>query len=794
MAVGCVDTHGRPATAAQLAGLVEPSVAPADLDVVALLAVSPGPPDVVLVDDVAGCGPDGRQRWEDIDRLIDAGIDVVGTLHVGDIASLADLAAGALGAPSAGSVPDEWLRRADQIQLVDITPEAMRRRIAHGNAFAPDELDTATAEVFAGRGFSTLRALMLSWMADRLADVPADPPGTAERVVVAITGAPDADVVVRRAARLAQRTRGRLIGVHVRTPPRRRLALRGSRLPRHPAEPGDELAERRELLADLGGSYHEVTARDVADALVAVAEAEGATQLVVGTAAPARPGDLRRHSVVGHVLQRARRFDVHVISHAVSVPGHRSPSARWGSPISVRRRSWASGLAVVLLAGLTVLLAAMRDQVDLSTALVLYLLAVVAVAAVGGRGPAVVAAIAAPLLANWYLVPPLHTLQVADGEHLLSLCVFVSVALVVSALVSLAATRTIDAARARDEATTLATLAGTTGADPLAAITEQLRLSFGLDGVALLREGPGGPVVEAVAGRAPASARDAVVHERITDDVSLLATGRALSADDHRVLRVFVQQLARAFDQLRLAEAAARAEVLDQTDELRTALLRAVSHDLRTPLAGIKASVSSLRQTDVVWPDDARDQFLETIEDETDRLASIVTNLLDLGRIQSGALRPDLRAVSTEEVVAAALDSIGRHGEGVGVDLPVELPEVRADPAMLERVVANLVGNAAAFSPPDLPPRVEARAVDGSVQVHVIDHGPGIHPRDRATVLRPFHRLDDATSQGGLGLGLAIADGLTRAMGGMLVLRDTPGGGLTAVVTLPRSIHPEEAR
>jgi two-component system sensor histidine kinase KdpD len=744
---------------------------------------------VVLVDDLAAGRADGRQRWEEVDRLLEAGIDVVATLDIAAIASLADLVSGAAGTarPRPGTVSDEWLRRADQIQLVDITPEAMRRRIAHGNAFAPDELDADTVELFAGRGFATLRALMLSWMADRLADVPDDPPGATERVVVAITGAPAADVVVRRAARLAQRTRGRLIGVHVRAPLRRGLRdrLSGRRID---ARADADLADRRELLADLGGSYHEVAARNVAEALVAVAEAESATQLVIGTAAPSRPGGLLGRSVVGHVLQRARRFDVHVISHPSGDPAHRRRSARRDSPLSRRRQLAALALAFVMLSGLTAVLAAMRDTVDLSTALIIYLLAVVGVAAVGGPRPGVAAAVAAPLLANWFLVPPLHTLQVADGEHLVSLFVFVSVALVVSTFVSIAAQRTIDAARARDEATTLATLAGTTGADPLAAITEQLRLSFGLDGVALLRDGPGTtgtPVIEAVAGRMPTSSRDAILHERITEGVSLIATGRALSTDDHRVLRVFVQQLARALDQLRLAEAAARAEVLDQTDELRTALLRAVSHDLRTPLAGIKASVSSLRQTDVEWPDDVRDEFLETIEDETDRLASIVTNLLDLGRLQSGALRPNLRAASTEEVVAAALDSLGRPGEDVTVDLPVDLPEVHADPAMLERVVANLVGNAAGFSPVGAPPRVEAHVHGVTVQVQVIDHGPGIHPRDRATVLRPFHRLDDATSLGGLGLGLAIADGLTRAMGGTLTLRDTPGGGLTAVVTLP---------
>ncbi|HUC32627.1 MAG TPA: ATP-binding protein, partial [Ilumatobacteraceae bacterium] len=262
-----------------------------------------------------------------------------------------------------------------------------------------------------------------------------------------------------------------------------------------------------------------------------------------------------------------------------------------------------------------------------------------------------------------------------------------------------------------------------------------------------------------------------------------------LSADEHRVVQVFLQQLALTVEQHRLAALAAEADTLARADELRTAILRAVSHDLRSPLAGIKASVSSLRQDDVEWPDDVRDEFLASIEEETDRLTAIVSNLLDMSRLQAGALRPALRSVALEEVVPAAVHSLGPRASNVDIALANDLPDVVADPALLERALANVVSNAVEFSPENDRVRITAHVqrsdVATSVQLCVIDHGPGIQPKDRAMVVQPFHRLSDDRRHTGVGLGLAIADGLSTAMGGTLELCDTPHGGLTVVLSLP---------
>jgi two-component system sensor histidine kinase KdpD len=305
--------------------------------------------------------------------------------------------------------------------------------------------------------------------------------------------------------------------------------------------------------------------------------------------------------------------------------------------------------------------------------------------------------------------------------------------------------------------------------------------------VALLRKIEGGTwQVEAAAGSsAPATPGDADQVRPLGTDLVLAVSGSDLAAEDRRVLNAFVAQLGAAIEQRQTSAQAARATALAEANELRSALLQAVSHDLRTPLAGIKASASSLRQPDITWSDVDRDEFLRTIEDETDRLTALVGNLLDMSRIQAGAVAPTARVVGLEEVVPAVLAGLGARTQKVEVDVPETLPPVRADPALLERVVANLVDNALAHAPDAIPVRVEAGEVGGKVLIRVIDRGPGISPSDRDSVFEPFQRLGDAPSHGaGVGLGLAVARGFTRAMGGELILDDTPGGGATMVIEL----------
>jgi two-component system, OmpR family, sensor histidine kinase KdpD len=778
--IGCVDAHDRPHTRArvdQLCGHRSPPPATDDLDVEQLVAASA---DVVLVDELAHRNRPGAARafrWHDISVLLDAGIDVITTLTVQHIESLAEPVRDILGRSPDVVVPDDVLRRADQIELVDISPEAIRRRIAHGNVFAPDDLHPADGDLFNTDSFAALRALMLYWMADRLAAAPDDARGARETVVVALTDSPTSDLVLRRAARLAQRSRAPLIGVHVRPP-------------------GDDpdRATRRERVERLGGAYHQLAGSNVAAALLSFCETERATQLVLGARrrrrsprwwAPPRP------ALVDEIIRGATSVDVHIVSVDAD-PDARRPGSTDGA-VPLRRQVVAAGLGVMVLAALTAVLAAHRGEISVATSLSLYLLAVVGITAGGGAIPGLASAVASPIVVNWFLIPPFHTFRIAERENVLELLVFVSVATIVSTFVSIAAARAAEAERSRREASTLAKLTSTGQLDMPDVVVEQLRLAFRLDGVAVLAPGDG-PAVLASSGDAPTTVGDADAVHPLSSGFVVVTRGPTLGADDHRVLRAFLGQLSRALEQQRLHEIAAEADALSKADELRTALLRAVSHDLRSPLASIKASVSSMRQSDVEWPADIQAEFLASIEAETDRLTSIVTNLLDLSRLEAGVLRPVLRIVSVEEVVPASLHAIGPVGSGVVIELPADLPDVQTDPALLDRVVANLVLNALRWSPPHVPVRVRAHAIAGAVQVHVIDHGPGIPTSQRSVVVQPFHRLDDSGTGGGLGLGLAIADRFVAAMGGHLELRDTPGGGLTVVVTLPATTPPPYPR
>lgn len=461
--------------------------------------------------------------------------------------------------------------------------------------------------------------------------------------------------------------------------------------------------------------------------------------------------------------------------------------------LSRQRQSSGFLVAIVGLVALTVFLVVADRPFAVATSLSLYLLLLVAVTAIGGPWPGLSTAVAAPFVVNWFLIPPYHTLRINDRDNLIELAVFVSVALIVSAFVSVASRNAVEARRAADEANTLVRLSEAGLREPLGEIVELLQETFGFTSVAVLREDAAGYERIAAAGpNPPSSPNDADLSDHLGQKFILVARGKQPGERERRILNAFLGQLAKSLEQERLRRVELEAESLARTDELRTAILRAVSHDLRSPLASIKASVSSLRQDDIAWPDDIEAEFLESIETQTDRLASIVMNLLDLSRIEAGVLRPVMRPTAVDDAVAAALRNIDRDVSCVEVRMPPDLPEVEADAALLERAIANLLTNAIAWSDgvrADVKTTVEVIGTPGTSEVHlsIVDHGPGIPADKRDVVLQPFHRLTDSSTSGGLGLGLAIVDRLVVAMQGRLELRDTPDGGLTAVVSLRRS-------
>jgi two-component system sensor histidine kinase KdpD len=435
--------------------------------------------------------------------------------------------------------------------------------------------------------------------------------------------------------------------------------------------------------------------------------------------------------------------------------------------------------AVVGLPVVTSALVSLRGDLARESVLLVYMLAVVVVAVIGGLVPALLAAVSSFLLANYFLTPPYNTFVVRDRSAFVDLVVFLLGALVVSVAVEVGARRRATAERDRMEAQLVSRFASAEMTDvPVTQVLDRVRALFAMSTVALAsREGPLARV-----GPEPHDPPTFVVDAGA--GLTLAAYGPELFARDQRLLTVLAESVGRAWGREQLTTEAARARQLAETDRVRSALLAAVSHDLRTPVAGIKTAASGLRQPGVQWGPGEEEELLTSIEAGADRLAALIDNLLAMSRIQAGALSVHPRHVALDEVVARALLSVGAHD--VLVDVPEDLPPAWTDPGLLERVVANLVENALRWSPPDAPVEIGATR-DGTVlRLDVIDHGPGVDATRRQDMFTPFQRLGD-TSSDGVGLGLAIVKGLLDAIGGDITPSTSAGGGLTMSVTLQRS-------
>ncbi|HEV7193927.1 MAG TPA: ATP-binding protein [Jatrophihabitantaceae bacterium] len=794
--VGFVETHGREHTATQIDGL---EVIPrqhvtyrgSEFDEMDLDAVLRRHPQVALVDELAhtnvpGSGANAK-RWQDVEAMLDSGIDVISTVNVQHLESLNDVVTQITGVTQQETVPDSVVRAAEQVELIDMTPEALRRRMAHGNIYPPEKVDAALGNYFRPGNLTALRELALLWLADRVEEGMQryrEQHGitgtweTRERIVVALTGGPEGEALVRRAARIAARVaRGELMAVHV---------SRSDGL----AQAGlAALQSQRLLVESLGGTYHSVIGDNVPRALLDFARSVDATQIVLGAsrrnpwlAALGGPG------TGATVTRLSGSIDVHMVSHDYARHGRSLPALGYG--LTPRRRLIGLACATVLLVAATLTLTALRSRTTFASDLSIYLFIVVVTSLIGGFYPALGAAVAGSLLLNYYFAPPIHTFTIAHGDNILALLIFLLVALLVSRVVDVSARRSSLAARASAEAETLSTLAGSLlrGEQSLPALLDRVRETFGMRSVSLLERGEGSSgwaVVASVGSDAPNRPGDGDCVAEVDERQLLVLRGHLLPAEDQRVLTAFAAQVAVAYQQRQLAEAVRSVEPLAESERARTALLNAVSHDLRTPLASAKASVSSLRAGDVSWSEADRRELLGNADQALDRLTDLVTNLLDLSRLQAGVLPVLAVPVGLDDVVARALDHAADPDSRIEVDIPSDLPAVCADAGLLERVIANLVQNAVRYSPDGVPVRLAGSTHAGRVELRVIDRGPGISPANAESVFGAFQRLNDSPTPGtGVGLGLAIARGFTEAMGGTVAAEETPGGGATLVVGL----------
>ncbi|WP_055711133.1 sensor histidine kinase [Streptomyces torulosus] len=792
--VAFVEHHSRPRTEVMLHGLEQIArreleyrdTVFTEMDVDAVLARHP---QVVLVDELAHTNVPGSRndkRWQDVEELLAAGINVISTVNIQHLESLGDVVESITGVRQRETVPDEVVRRADQIELVDMSPQALRRRMAHGNIYKPDKVDAALSNYFRPGNLTALRELALLWVADRvdayLTEYRSEHRvskiwGSRERIVVGLTGGPEGRTLIRRAVRLAEKGAGGEV-----------MAVYISRSDGLTAASPKELAVQRTLVEDLGGTFHQVVGEDIPVALLDFSRGVNATQIVLGVSRRKGwqyvfgPG-------VGATVARdsGPDLDVHLITHDEAGKGRGLPVAR-GARLGRARLiwGWLVGLGGPVL--LTWLLSGVFPDVGLANDMLLLLTTTVAAALLGGLFPALASAVTASLLLNWFFTPPVHTLTIADPKNIVAIAIFVGVAVSVASVVDLAARRTHQAARLRAESEILSYLAGNVlrGETSLEELLERVRETFAMESAALLERASDvepWTCAGSVGPRPCVTPEEADVDVPVGDHMTLALTGRVPPAEDRRVLAAFAAQAVVVLDRRRLQQEADQARTLAEGNRIRTALLAAVSHDLRTPLAAIKAAVTSLRSDDVEWSQEDQAELLEAIEEGADRLDHLVGNLLDMSRLQTGTVTPIIRETDVDEVIPMALGGVSEGS--VDLDIPETLPMVAVDRGLMERSVANIVENAVKHSPADVPVLVSASAIANRVEVRVVDRGPGVPDEAKDRIFEPFQRYGDAPRGAGVGLGLAVARGFAEAIGGTLHAEDTPGGGLTMVLSVP---------
>lgn len=790
--IGFVETHDRAATAAQAEGLpIVPrrtfshrGVEIAEMDVDAVLQRHP---QLALVDELAHTNAPGsrnEKRWQDVHEILDAGIDVITTVNVQHIASLNDVVEQITGIVQQETVPDAVVRGADEVEVVDLAPQSLRDRLSAGFVYPAERVDAALSNYFRLGNLTALRELALLWLADevdsalKLYRAEHGITGTwhaRERVVVALTGGPEGETLIRRGARITARSAaGELFAVHVSAQDGLRASAPGA------------LTGQRALVESLGGSYHQVVGEDVPIALVDFARSVNATQLVIGVSRRGRlAAALTGPGIGATVIRESGDIDVHIVTHSAAGGRFTLPRVTGGA-LSVKRRLLGFAVALVFGPLLSWFLYSFRTEGSITSEVLAYQLLVVVVALIGGIWPALFAAVLSGLTLDFLFVAPIFTITIADPLHVVALVLYVVIAMLVSYIVDQAARRTRMAQRAAAESELLATVAGSVlrGESAVPALVTRAREAFGMtgarlvapDGTVIATDGepvPDGRVIRVPVGREGTARGTLELH------------GGEMDASERRLLDVIVTQLEAAMERFELTAAAREAGVLAETDQVRSALLSAVSHDIRRPLAAAVAAVGGLRSAGANLTPEDRAELIATADESLAALSALVTDLLDVSRVQAGVLAVSLAPVDTAGAVLAAVDELRLGPDELELALDPEVPEVQADPVLLQRVLVNVLANGARHSPPDRRVRVATSRLGGVVEIRIIDHGAGIAPERREDMFAPFQRLGDTDNATGLGLGLALSKGFTEGMGGTLAPEDTPGGGLTMVIALP---------
>ena len=836
--IGIVETHGRSETAALVDGLELIQRRPVEyrgrpLEEMDLDAILKRRPKLVLVDELAHTNAPGSRhakRYLDVEELLSAGIDVYTTLNIQHVESLNDVVAQITRIRVRETLPDSFLDKADEIEVIDLTPADLIERLKEGKVYVRDQAQRALKHYFQPGNLTALRELALRRTAQRVDDqmlsymrehAISGPWAAGERILVCISEAANTPGLIRHARRVADRLRVKWTAIYVEGPRFARLSEAAR----------NRVADHMRLAEKLGADLVTIPGRQVVELLIGYAQANNITQIIIGKSDRSRWFEILHGSVVHDLVRQAGTISIHVMAGDPIGDDERTeelatkPAAGGFEAKPYWRATIAVAAALGIGLGIDLILPLPPPNISL-----VFLTAVLFSAVTSGLGPSLFASLLSVCAYNFFFLPPLYTFTIADPANVLALVAFMIVAVIASNLASRTRDQAITAAKRANTTAELYAfsrkLAGTaTLDDVLWATAYQIAAMLKVRVVMLLPDGDGRLDVRAgyppedelddadfaaarwtwdrnhPAGRGSdtlpggkrlflplRTGRGAVGVIGIDKD----APGPLLTPDERRLLDALADQAAIGIERTKLAEDIDEARLLAETERLRSALLTSISHDLRTPLASIIGAITSLRSYGERYGAETREELMSTVQDEAERLNRFVGNLLDMTRLESGALEPKRDYVDLSEIVGTALDRTAKimNAHRIEIALTPDLPMVRLDAVLMEQVLVNLLDNAAKYSPSGSAIALEAREADDHLVIDIIDEGPGIPEDSLERVFDKFYRVRQGDRQrAGTGLGLAICRGFVEALGGLIIAQNrTDRSGAILRITFPAAL------
>jgi two-component system sensor histidine kinase KdpD len=825
VAVGYVETHNRVETENMLQGLeVIPrqtityhNIQLPEMDIDKILSRKP---QLVLVDELAHSNAPGSRhtkRYQDVEELLAAGIDVYTTLNIQHLESLNDVVAQITGTKVRETIPDRVIDEVTDIELIDLPTEELLNRLKEGKVYIPEQAERAIEKFFRQGNLTALRELTMRRAAERVDDQMLDYMGkrsipgpwpAAERLLVCVSPGAVSERLIRTARRLADELKAEWYAIYVETPHQSRISTQQQ----------DRIDRMLRLAEDLGANSISLPGQSVAETVVNYARSHNVTKIIIGKSKRARWDEWLRGSVADQLIRQSGPIDVYFVNSEPQA-SLKQPEHYWQPHRPWRRYLW--GIALVAVA--TVICAVVTPYISPTNLVVIYLLSTVVAAIFLGRGPAILASFLSVAAFDYFFVPPQLTLAVTDTEYILTFFGLLAVSLVISYLT--AQVREQAEAAQRREAQTAALyalghdLTATVGLEEVAktiishisqTFSREVAIFLPENGQLKLYDASQGLVIDEkelavatwtfehgqLAGRGTDTLPEASMHYQPLKTtrgvigvlgVKPVNPNSYMSPEQRRTLDAFVNQVALAIEGASLAEQARQTELLEATEKLQTALLNSISHDLRTPLVSITGALSSLDEASPALDDEVRRSLIETAREEAERLNRLVGNLLDITRLEAGAMRLHRVACDVQELIGSSLEQIGipLKNRQVKVDIATKIPLVPLDFVLFSRVLVNVIDNALKYSPPEKPIDIKARISNQNLQISVADRGEGIPPEDLERIFDKFYRVQRPDNVSGTGLGLSISKGIVEAHGGSIRAENRRGGGVIFTVSLP---------